>query len=302
MAIVKPGHVQTKREIQELLGSLELRPRKRFGQHFLIDGNLMRKLAHSAEPNPDDLLLEVGAGTGGLTDLLVESQARVVCVEIDRDLCQVLSRRFASAPNFTLVAGDVLESKHRLRAEVARLIVEHQPTGDGCVKLVANLPYNVASPLVIDLLIGFPQVRRFCFTVQAEVAERIRSCSGSKVFGSLSIMAQALCRIETVARIPPQAFWPAPKVDSVMLRMDVGDSPFAEQSEVREFASLLGETFRHRRKKLRSALRYVLAREVVDALEGLLDLNRRPESLTIEEWLKLRERVSGSIPFTTSDP
>lgn len=290
---MESGNVQTKREIEELLSSLELRPRKRFGQHFLIDGNLMRKLVASAEPNRGDLLLEVGAGTGGLTDLLVASGARVICVEIDRDLCQLLSRRFASAPHFTLIAGDVLESKHRLQAEVARLIVEHRSDGEGCVKLVANLPYNVASPLVIDLLVDFPQVRRFCFTVQAEVANRITSAAGSKAFGPLSIIAQALCRIETVARIPPQAFWPAPKVDSVMLRMDVGDSPLPEQSAVREFASLLGETFRHRRKKLRSALRYVLDRDTVDGLEGLLDLNRRPESLTIDEWLKLREKVAG---------
>ena len=107
-------HVQTKREIEELLGRFGLRPRKRFGQHFLIDGNLMRRLVESAELRPQDVVLEVGAGTGGLTDLLANRAGRVICVEIDTDLFSILAERFGDCANVQLICGDVLEQKHRL--------------------------------------------------------------------------------------------------------------------------------------------------------------------------------------------
>lgn len=222
--------VQTQREIRALLDAGGLRPRKRFGQHFLIDGNLMRRLVRAAEPGLDDVVLEVGGGTGGLTDLLIGRVAHVVCVEVDTHLHALLADRFRDPirnHQLTLLHGDVLEGKHRISAEVLKAVKtswDRRPsckTSGGQVKLVANLPYSVVTPLVMNLLVDEPMVRRLVFTVQAEVGERLTAQPGSKAYGPLSIMAQGLCRIRVVARVSARSFWPRPAIDSLMLRMDV---------------------------------------------------------------------------------
>jgi 16S rRNA (adenine1518-N6/adenine1519-N6)-dimethyltransferase len=329
--LLSTEHVQTKREIAELLKAAGAAPKKRLGQHFLIDGNLMRRLAACAEIMPDDLILEVGGGTGGLTDLLVARAGRVVCVELDRGLFGLLEDRFRDYANLTLIHGDILESKHRLRADVDELIREYgkpAPKGGapsfaadegremedcsavgpppllrkdgaqaGCVKLVANLPYQVATPLVMNLLVDYAPVRRLCFTVQAEVGGRITARPDSKAYGPISIIAQALCTIETVARLPSHTFWPRPAVDSVMIRMDrVGQvedltdeisDPVGSQPVLHRFAALLRGVFDHRRKTLRSALGYVVDAEQRDLVCQHVDAKRRPESFSIKEWLSI---------------
>ncbi|MCH8242020.1 MAG: hypothetical protein IH897_05345, partial [Planctomycetes bacterium] len=173
-------HVQTKQEIERLLAASGVRPRKRFGQNFLIDGNLMRRVAEVAELSPRDLALEVGAGTGGLTDLLAAGAGSVICVEIDTVLFAIVADRFRQVPTVRLIQGDVLESKHRIHADVGEAIRAFRGGSGGAVKLVANLPYQVATPLVLNLLVDFPQVRRLVFTVQAEVGERLVARPGVK--------------------------------------------------------------------------------------------------------------------------
>lgn len=277
--------VQTKRQIIETLKTAGLRPRKRFGQHFLIDGNLMRRLVACAELDPLDLALEVGGGTGGLTDLIASRVQQLICVEIDEDLHGVLQERFRGKTGVTLIQGDILESKHRVMPDVGRAIVSHDGGSTGCVKLVANLPYQIATPLMMNLLIDYPQVRRLCFTVQAEVGERITSGPNCKAYGPLSIISQLLCSIQTVARLAPHTFWPRPTVDSVMIRMDVGEAPFSNRDELHRFTSLLRGTFDHRRKTLRSALKYVIEDAQRSRICRRFDATRRPESFTVEEWL-----------------
>jgi 16S rRNA (adenine1518-N6/adenine1519-N6)-dimethyltransferase len=318
-------HVQTKREIEQTLAAAGLHPRKRFGQHFLIDGNLMRRLVDSAELTPDDLVLEVGPGTGGLTDLLARRAGRVVCVEIDRNLVAILNERFQNAANVTLVEGDVLVSKHTIDPRIAEWIrdypglhggrVPHRlrwgteksegpspaPRGGApttsAIKLVSNLPYQVATPLVMDLLIDHPQVRRMCFTVQAEVAERITAEPGGKDYGPLSILCQCLCNVATIARIGPHCFWPAPAVDSVMLRLDVRDHALVERDELPAFAAFVRSAFDHRRKQLRTALKHVLGDKNRARLPVRFDATRRPEELSIHDWLGLYRAIrEGSEP------
>lgn len=267
-----------------MLAEAGVRPRKRFGQHFLVDGNLMRRLVECAELDPNDTVLEVGAGTGGLTDLIAGRAATLICVEVDRDLFALLSERFRDAAGLTLLQGDILAAKHRLMPEVDQLLRAREVAPPGCVKLVANLPYQVATPLVMNLLVDYPAVRRLCFTVQAEVGERITAPAGCKAYGPLSITSQTLCRIETIARLGPDVFWPRPAVDSVMLRMDVLDSPFATAEELHGFVRLLRGVFDHRRKTLRSALSYVIDGEKLERLAGAFDLTRRPEQVPVEEW------------------
>lgn len=285
-------HVQTKREIEELLGRAGLRPRKRFGQHFLIDGNLMRRLADSAELQPDDVVLEVGAGTGGLTDLLANRAGRVVCVEIDMDLFSILSERFGDRANVELICGDVLEQKHRLLSAVGKAL--RGCNARGGVKLVSNLPYDIATPLLMNLLVDYPQMSRFCFTVQAEVGDRITAQPGTKAYGPLSILARTICTAQTVARIGPQSFWPRPLVDSVMLRLDRCEPAVLDGDALARFSSLVRGVFEHRRKTLRSALGYVVddaARELVCAAVGG---SVRPEQIGLAQWLELLEILRGA--------
>jgi len=270
-----------------LLATVGQRPRRRFGQHFLIDGNLMRRLVACADLSPDDMVLEVGGGTGGLTDLIARRVHHLVCVEVDGRLFGLLEERFHNVPAVTLIRGDILENKHRLLADVGRAVEEYHSEAGGCVKLVANLPYQVATPLVMNLLVDYPTVRRLCFTVQAEVGRRITACPNEKAFGPLSIVSQTLCRIETVAKIPPEAFWPRPTVDSVMIRMDVKESPLADRDELRDFISLVRATFDHRRKTLRSALGYVLPEAQRERVCQRFDGQRRPESLDVSDWLDM---------------
>ncbi len=278
-------HVQTKREIQAALEQAGLRPRKRFGQHFLIDGNLMRRLVEAADLAAGDVVLEVGPGTGGLTDLLVAAAKHVVCVEIDRDLFEILKKRFQNLPNIELICADALAGKHQLNPEVAEVI--HRWAITGPLKLVANLPYDIATPLLMNLLLDYPPVRSFCFTVQAEVAERIAAPAGSKIYGPLGIITQILCNVEQVIRLGPGAFWPRPQVDSVMLRLDRREKPTIPNEDCKAFAGFVHGVFEHRRKTLRSALAYVVTDAQRNRICEAVDSTLRPEQIPPAQWTRI---------------
>jgi 16S rRNA (adenine1518-N6/adenine1519-N6)-dimethyltransferase len=282
-------HVQTKHEIEALLAAAGLRPRKRFGQHFLIDGNLMRRLVESAELTSDDVVLEVGPGTGGLTDLLVSRARHVICVEIDRDLFALLSERFRDSSNIELICTDALAGKHELNPQVVSALDKWAIKNP--LKLVANLPYDIATPLLMNLLMDAPAMRRFCFTVQAEVGERISAPHGSKIYGPLSIVAQTLSRVEQIARIGPQSFWPRPMVDSVMLRMDRIEPPLYSSAEARRFAQFVHGVFEHRRKTLRAALGYVVDEPTRERICSAVDSKLRPEQIARAQWTQLFQMI-----------
>lgn len=279
-------HVQTKSEIESLLSSAGIRPRKRFGQHFLIDGNLMRRLVDSAEIGPADTVLEVGPGTGGLTDLLVNRAGQVICVEIDRDLFSLLKDRFQHRPNINLICADALAGKHELCAPLIEAVQRRQPDGNRTM-LVANLPYDIATPLLVNLLLEFPMMSRFCFTVQAEVGQRIAADPGSKAYGPLSIIVQTLAKVAQTARISPESFWPRPAVDSVMLRIDRVAPPPLSSDDARAFGKFVHGVFEHRRKTLRAALAYVVDDASRNRLCTLIDGTLRPEQIAIHQWQTL---------------
>ena len=283
-----------------MLSSRGLRPRKRLGQHFLIDGNLMRGLVESADLKRDDVVVEVGGGTGGLTDLLALRVDRLVCVEVDRDLRELLVDRFAGVAGVEVVGVDVLESKHRLAAVLAERL-QHAERDGLTVKLVANLPYQIATPLVMNLLVDYPVVRRLCFTVQSEVGDRFVAEPGCKAFGPLTILSGVLSRVTTVTRLGPQSFWPRPTVDSVMLRMDVDPAARKTIPDVPTFARFVRGVFNHRRKTLRSAMSYVLDAAVVEHLGERFDLTRRPEQVPVSQWVSIAKTVLEK-PFSAPCP
>jgi 16S rRNA (adenine1518-N6/adenine1519-N6)-dimethyltransferase len=274
---------QTKHQIEALLAEAGSHPRHRFGQNFMIDQNLVRVVAEAGMLSREDLVIEVGPGTGTLTEELLERAGRVVAVEIDCDLAALLRERFADRDNFALIEGDALAGKHALNPELLAA-VRSQKAAVGSCKLVANLPYNIASPLIIELLVA--GVDLLAFTVQKEVAERLRGHAGGEDYGTLSVMTQMLANVELLRTLPPQAFWPAPKIESALVRLTRQDR-LGERAG--HFSTFVHSIFSYRRKMLRKVLvqaGYDSERLLsVSGLEG----QRRPEEFTPEQLLALYE-------------
>jgi 16S rRNA (adenine1518-N6/adenine1519-N6)-dimethyltransferase len=249
----------------------------------MIDQNLVRVVADAGMIAPGDVVIEVGPGTGTLTEELLSRGAEMIAVEIDRDLAKLLRERFASEPRFTLIEGDGLSSKHALNNDLACHLAAVRSTAgsaatDKRIKLVANLPYNIASPLIIELLLA--GVDLLAFTVQKEVADRLRAAPGGDAYGPLSVIAQRLAKVELLRTLPPQAFWPAPKIESALVRMTRrADQPSPDAAAFGRFVQKL---FSFRRKTLRKAL----SQAGIDADAALtktgLDAQVRPEVLSGE--------------------
>jgi 16S rRNA (adenine1518-N6/adenine1519-N6)-dimethyltransferase len=268
---------QTKHEIQALLSGAGMHPRHRFGQNFMIDQNLVRVVADAGQIAPGDFVIEVGPGTGTLTEELLARGAEVVAVEIDRDLASVLREKFVSEPKFKLIEGDALSSKHALNEDLVSALA----TSRGSKKLVANLPYNIASPLIIELLIL--GVDALVFTVQKEVADRLRAAAGSEAYGPLSVMAQLLARVEVLRTLPPQAFWPPPKIESALVRMTRQDR-LGERAAA--FSRFVHQLFSFRRKTLRRAMEQAGFDSGSLGTLGI-DPQLRPEVLSPQQLLDL---------------
>lgn len=285
---------QTLSEIRSILAQADISPRQRLGQHFLIDLNLMRKLVDAAQLCPADVVLEVGAGTGSLTEALLESGCRVIAVEIDPGLQTVLRQRLGGHPRLTLMAADVLAGKHQVNPAVLRELGAAEPAPGGQRKLVANLPYQVATPLLMELLHARPPLERLVCTIQKEVAQRILARPGSGDYGALSVAMQTLATVETIARAPPEAFWPRPRVESVMLRIWPRTPDRLPVQEPAAFVEFVRSGFAHRRKMLRSAVHGRATPRWPDALRAAgIEPTRRPESLSPSEWQRLYAALRG---------
>lgn len=245
--------MQTLAEIKSILAERGLAPRKRLGQNFLTDHNLIRRLVDAAGVGAGDTVLEVGPGTGTLTEELLDRGCRVIACELDAGFAVMLRERFAGRP-FTLVEGDCLAGKRAVNPALFEAI------GDGRFALVANLPYGAATPLMLGLLTEPRCVGQFV-TIQKEVADRLAAGPGSKVYGAISVAAQVLGRVERIATLPPECFWPRPEVTSAMIsivpallgRSDDGTGS-AVDLDPGAFAAFCLAVFAGRRKQLGSVL------------------------------------------------
>ena len=280
-----PG--QSVSQIRRLLAQHDLRPQHRFGQNFLVDRNYLEKLLTAADVQPGEVILEVGPGTGTLTELLLARGARVVAVEIDRGLTALLTEHFAGTPDLSLLCGDVLASKHALAPEVVAALAAAAGDG-GTFKLVANLPYQVATPLLIELLhLDEPAPTRLAATIQREVADRLLADAGTPAYGPLSVIAQTLAAIKPIANLPAKVFWPAPKVTSTMVQLTPVPADQLPVADAPAFARFVQSVFSQRRKTLRRALtnRQPQALPALAALR--IDGDVRPEQLTPAQWQAL---------------
>ncbi len=281
--------MQTLAEIKALLASRGLAPRKAFGQNFLVDKNLIGKLVDSAELRPGDLVLEIGPGTGALTEALLERSARVVAVELDRGLAALLRERapelLASCPgsSLTIIEGDCLAGPggRSVNPEAIAALAAAASGGgvDRSFRLIANLPYGAATPLLLALLIHHPVCRVLAVTIQREVAERLAAPSGTKAFGTLGIVAQAMAEIRLVASLPPECFWPRPDVTSAMVLLTRRAEPLTPDPG--GLAVFCQELFSKRRKQLAA----ILGRGF--PFPGGILPEARPDTLTVPQLIGL---------------
>jgi 16S rRNA (adenine1518-N6/adenine1519-N6)-dimethyltransferase len=232
----------------------------RKGQNFLVDLNLLDLLVRSAGIGPDDVVLEVGAGTGALTERLARVAGRVVSVEIDPRLAQLASDRLvavdaALADRVTFVHGDALASKHRLSpAVLAAIDAARAASPGGRFRLVANLPYCVATPVISNLLALQSPFDTATVTVQREMAERMIAAAGSHAYNGLSVWVGSQCRGELVRILPPAVFWPRPQVDSAIVHLELDRERRAAIEDLGRFHDFVRDVFCHRRKLLRGVL------------------------------------------------
>lgn len=281
-----PG--QTQSEIRQLLATAGLAPQHRFGQNFLIDLNLMRKLVAAGDVNPADTILEVGPGTGSLTEFLLDAGARVVAVEIDHGLQAVLRQRLGGHPRFTLIQGDALAGKHRVNQLVRNVLEQQPPEAGGAYKLIANLPYQIATPLLVDLLLVTPRFEQLTCTIQREVGERLAAEPRTDAYGPVTVVVQTVAHVTPHAIIPPSAFWPRPQVESVMLTIRPRPPEQVQVADVQGFAALVQRGFQQRRKMLRRLLRDLDELMLLAAFRHAgINPDSRPEELSPPDWQRL---------------
>ncbi len=275
-----------------------IRPNTRHGQNFLIDLNLVQLLADSAELGPEDVVLEVGTGTGSLTAILAARAAAVVTVEIDPQLYQLASETLIDCSNVTMLRQDVLKNKSRFHPNVlaaVRARLEEQPGRR--FKVAANLPYNIATPVLSNLLHTELLPVSMTVTIQKELADRITAVPRTRDYGALSIWIQSQCDVRIIRLLPATVFWPRPKVESAILQVRPSAEKRAGIPDLDFFHGFARSMFFHRRKFLRSellsAFRLRLDKAGVDAILNELGLNGnvRAEELGVEAMLALCEAV-----------
>ncbi len=284
--------MQTQKDIQRLLAGLRRHPKKRLGQCFLVDGNLMRKLVDLASPTERETVLEIGPGTGSLTEEILVRARRVVAVEVDSDLAGLLRERFAGEKRLTLIEGDALESKHALAPAVLQALGERG-------HLVANLPYHIATPLIAECLIESwrslhgdgVRLDRLTFTVQQELAERFVATEGRN-FGPVSVVTALLGRVRLGPAVPASAFWPRPKVASRCVRIDFDAVSAGRLRDVALLQQVLNLAFTQRRKRIAALPRVRGAPFARDRFAAVLqsagiDPSARPDHIPPEGYLAL---------------
>jgi 16S rRNA (adenine1518-N6/adenine1519-N6)-dimethyltransferase len=279
-----------------------IRPHTKFGQNFLIDLNLLHVLFDAAGVGPDDVVLEVGTGTGSLTALLAQKAAAVVTVEIDPQMFQLAGEELHRFDNVVMLHLDALKSKNHFNPAVLEAVRLQLAAAPGRrLKLVANLPYNIATPILGNLLSEEAPPQTMTVTIQKELAERITARPGAKDYSALSIWVQSQCRVEVLRVLPPDVFWPRPKVSSAFIQVTLDEDRRRRISDRTFFHDFLRGIFLHRRKFLRSQLlsaaKGKLDKPEVDALLGELNLDgsTRAERLDVETMLALCEAVRAKV-------
>lgn len=298
-----PSPRQTLSYLRRLFESHGLEAKSKLGQNFLIDLNLLDLIVRTAELDHSDAVLEVGTGTGSLTAKLAESAGAVVTVEIDKTLQPVAKEVVGPRPNVRFLFGDALAKKSKLNPAMMEAWAEAgKAAGCSRKKLVANLPYVIATPLISNLLVARTDIERMVVMVQWEIAERLRAVPNTKDYNALSVLVQSVADVEVVRKVLPANFYPRPKVDSAIVFIKPNAEKRALIGDVPKFRGFLRDLYVHRRKNLRQALAgWPTGRKDkkdVDAklAELGIDGTLRSEVLDIAQHLRLCEAFTVEPP------
>ena len=285
--------MQTKHQIQQLLAIAAIQPNKRFGQNFLIDLNIMRFIIDSAAITKNDVILEVGPGTGSLTEGLAEHAGKVIAVEIDKKIAKIAQKQLANLENVEFINDDILHKKSSINPDVIQAAKKACSNFEGRFMLVANLPYAIASPLMINLVTGKLFVESMHVTIQKEVAERMTAEPDSKHYGTLSIILNATGDIEITKILKPTLFWPAPKVDSAIVTYRRNSEKVNLIRDILILSEIINLFMQHRRKMLKAITKFATGKlkNITDWSEIFskcqIEPTKRPGEITPSQYVKL---------------
>ncbi|WP_282800904.1 16S rRNA (adenine(1518)-N(6)/adenine(1519)-N(6))-dimethyltransferase RsmA [Lactococcus lactis] len=274
---------------QDILRRHDFNFKKKFGQNFLTDHNILTKITQTAEISKEVNVIEIGPGIGSLTQYLLEEAAEVMAFEIDKSLIPILEETMAPYDNFTLVSADIL--KVDLLSEIQKFKNPNLP-----IKVVANLPYYITTPILMHLIESKIPFSEFVVMMQKEVADRIAASPKTKAYGSLSIAVQYYMEASVAFIVPRTVFIPAPNVDSAILKMVRREAPLVEVEDEEWFFKTMHSSFVHRRKTLMNNLQAAFGKESKPEIEKLLAQAEisptiRGEALSIEEFAKLADAL-----------
>jgi 16S rRNA (adenine1518-N6/adenine1519-N6)-dimethyltransferase len=297
---------QTKSYLMARFREMGIAPATRHGQNFLIDLNLHDVIVNAADLSDRDVVLEIGTGTGGLTELIAQRAGAVVTVEIDSHLFELASETLIDYPHVTMLQIDALRNKNNFDPAVMEAVGHRLAEAPGRrLKLVANLPYNIATPVLSNLLSCEHVPHTMVATIQLELAERIVAQPWSKDYSALSAWMQCQASVEIVREMAPSVFWPEPKVRSAIVRIIVDPEKRAAVPDLRYFHQFTKAIFLHRRKFLRAnivaAMKGVLDKADVDQVMAEMEFppDARTEQLDVPTLLRLTELVRARAPDWT---
>lgn len=268
----------------ELVKKYNFKFTKSLGQNFLVDQSVPRDIVDGADVGPEDLVIEIGPGVGTLTAQLLKIAKRVVAIELDDTLIPILTEELGEYPNFSLIHNDAL------KVNFDEVIGDEQS-----VKLVANLPYYVTTPIIVKLLKEKHKFKSLTIMIQKEVAERMNAEPGNKDYGALTLLVQYYCNTKIVSKVPPACFIPRPKVDSIVIRLDKLDEPKVKVDNEKLFFDIIRSSFNMRRKTLWNGVKSIgPAKEKLEAAfeKAGVDPKRRGETLSIQEFATLSNCIN----------
>ncbi|MBR6451460.1 MAG: 16S rRNA (adenine(1518)-N(6)/adenine(1519)-N(6))-dimethyltransferase RsmA [Lachnospiraceae bacterium] len=276
-------------ETFDFLKKYQFSIQKKYGQNFLIDSHVLEKITDAAQITKDDFVLEIGPGIGTMTQALCERAREVAAIEIDAALIPVLQDTLSSYQNVTIIHGDVLKT------DLGKLIDEKN--GGKPVKIVANLPYYITTPIIMSLFESHIPIESITVMVQKEVADRMQVGPGTKDYGALSLAVQYYAKPYIVANVPPNCFVPRPKVGSAVIRLSAHDKPPVEAADEKHMFSLIRASFNQRRKTLVNGLSNAenlsYSKEEIGAVLRDMGLSEtiRGETLTLQQFAELSNRL-----------
>lgn len=258
--------------------SYQHQARKRFGQNFLVDHQVIDKIIAAIAPKPEQNIIEIGPGRGAITEPILAKCPSLKVVELDRDLIPLLKEKFTGYPDFQVHQGDALKIDFSQFYQAGR-----------AMRIIGNLPYNISTPLIFHLLSFSPQIGDMHFMLQKEVVDRLAASPGDKNYGRLSVMVQYYSSVQPLFSVPSTAFRPAPKVESAIVRLLPYSQPPHPANDLELLTRLVSASFQQRRKTMRNTLKYMLDAIQLEQLD--IDISLRPQNLSVVDFVHLSNQI-----------